>query len=407
MYYANAAGGNDSNNGTSWALAKKTLSGVDGVASAGDTVMVHGVFRETIPVSKQLFWIGFGRCQFNGNGGSGVAPSAGTSFDGIDFTGWSDAPFSSIASAILSFQCKDCTFHDIPNAIISGASDLPRNLFFERCQFFSLSSSGICFLRSYSDRSYFMSLCGCVFYGNALDLKVSGYQLGSLSNCVFGSPVMFSAADSSSPLSQDNNVFDFTNGKNIYNGTDKTSLSDWRTASSQDANSIDRVWRTDVGDYANNALRSNPSGYLLTAGSGGNPLGLYLPGLTVSNNTNSTYWTNGVGSGCAIDGPGNVYLTGTSPTSGTWATDVIDLGANIASKSIELIGSGENDPTTYFDADTGDSPNYRNLEVRLSATSFTKSAGSPSWITVPRGADLGAYTNNNLRYIQVRVTLRG
>ena len=204
------------------------------------------------------------------------------------------------------------------------------------------------------------------------------------------------------------NCFDFTNGKCVVNGVDKTTLATWQAAMTAptDANSIDRVWRTAVGDYANNVLYPNPASFLLTAGPGATPIGIQRPALTVSNNTNQALWTGGVFSGTEVDGSGYLVLSA-GQTVGTWSSDVIDFGANLDLYSVRIGGVNE-DATHYIDTDTADSPGFYNIEVRGSSTSFAKTNGTLTWVTVPRGAEVGQFLSPNaFRYWQIRLTLRG
>jgi hypothetical protein len=45
--YLDSAAGNDANNGTTWALAKATVAGIDAIDTAGDTIYVAQTHSET------------------------------------------------------------------------------------------------------------------------------------------------------------------------------------------------------------------------------------------------------------------------------------------------------------------------------------------------------------------------
>ncbi len=392
-WYVNAASGADANSGASWALAKKTLSGANAVASAGDTIVCQGIFYEAIP-AKVLNYIGYGYCEFNARGLSYLTISTANAFTTITFAGGSLATM--LTTAGLSFY--GCIFRDSPIGIQIQATAAFR---FHNCRFYNLVGYGVTV--SAGGYGVIAHLTNCEFFANGIDIYPYMVSLNvypwSFYGCSFGSPVMLKSY-SAVPFFSDSCAYDFTNGKNIYNGTDKTTLAAWRTSQGApwDVNSVDRTWRADVGDYANRALRSTPAGYLQTAGVGYSPIGLYSPGLTVSNNANSSPWTNGVFTGTVIDSYGKISLLA-GYTTGTAATDVIDLGAAISVNALELNLSGETYPNFYSDT---------TVELRGSNTLFSKSAASPAWTTVPRNSEVAsAMSPNTYRYWQVRVTLRG
>lgn len=407
ILYVNSQSGNNSNSGASMALAKLTLAGANSAASAGDTIYCQGRFLETIPVSKQLYWIGLGYCEFNGNGTAGVAPITGTSYRNITFTGFSDRAITPAYNTTISFV--DCIFRDMPRGLRLYESE---NWTILRCRFYNLSIYGIEFTAAIGSGTGLTQILNCAFYGNGTDIygcnSFAGGQAYIYYN-TFGSPIMIShnAANNGYVGGMDWNVYDFANGKNVYNSVNKTTLAAWQAsiAAPRDINSIDRVWRADVGDYANRSLRPNPASYLLTAGPGGTPLGIPKPALTVSNNTNSSLWTGGVFTNTELDGSGYAILS-VGQTVGTVATKVIDAGASINASAVELGVAGE-DATHSIDTDTGDSPNYYNVEIRASNSVFVDSAVSPSWVTLPRGGDIGSSLSGAYRYWQIRVTLRG
>lgn len=408
IYYANAISGSSGNNGTSAATPKATLAQCNTLASAGDTIICTGVFKEALPNSKQLFWVGYGYCEFNGNGGVGSNHSyaANTSYRNITFTNWSSAPIGASAGAAVAVQAYNCVFRDMANAVFMANTSAAFTAI--NCFFHDLSSRAV----ELSQNSIYANIPGvvltrCVFYGNSIDLKLTGVNGSATSAyfnyCCFGSSIQIQNVGATNMVHPtcDWNVFDFTNGKSQFNSVDKTTIAAWRTSTSAEANSIDRVWRADVGDYANRALFSSPAGYLLTAGPNAMPLGVQRAALCISNNTNSSMWTGGVFSNTQING-GNIELSA-GQTVGTAATDVIDLGASVAIARICPTFTGLNYPTAYLDTDTGDSPNYFNLEYRVSASSFLKTDVSPSWVTAPINRELAATG----RYLQIRVTLRG
>lgn len=413
--------GSDSNNGTTEALAKLTLSGVNGVASAGDTILCHGIFKEAIPVSKKLYWVGVGLCVFDANAGGTVTPADGTTFTNIEFTNSSGHNITGATSRNYGFY--GCKFRNTVGGF-SYQHDWTISAVFDNCQFYDCSGSGIKIASSTSGGSGTSTILArnCVFIGNGKDVDSLSTGISGvittlrLNQCCLGSSVMIQIANSTLAniinAQTDWNAFDFTNGKCVINSVDKTTLSAWQSSegSPRDVNSTARVWRqsSDTCDYANRLLRPVPNSPLLTLGPSSTPVGLSYPAVGISNNCNaSSGWTsNGTFSNTAIDGSGFLVLS--SPGTGTWTSAVLDLGANISLTLTDIIVTGEVYPTTYIDYDTGDSPGHLTVEMRCDTSSFAAGAGSPSWVAVPRNAFTNLYISPvSARYWQIRLTLRG
>jgi hypothetical protein len=397
ILYVNANTGNNSNNGTTWALAKLTLAGVNTTATAGDTIYAHGIFVELLPVSKQLNWIGHGLCVFDQAGFTTAAPAANTTFTGIQFKGGTVA----CVSVTANVNFTSCEFSDALIGIKVGATTSGANVY--DCKFIRCSTAGVQIAGNFSANI----LSTSVFGANGVDVQIASGSPGTLQmfRCVLGSPIMVDNAQGGSwfGASSDYNVFDFTNGKCRISAVDKTTIAAWRTSTGREANSIDRVWRNDVGDFANGSYRSPSGGYLLTAGPGGTPIGLLNKSYTISNNTHaSSGWTSGgTFSNTTIDGSGNLVLVGAA-TSGTWTSAEIDFGVPVNILRIETQATGEVYPTTYIDTDTGDSPGFLNVEVYGS----NSASGTPTFVAVPRRGEVANVTTNLYRYWTVRLTLR-
>lgn len=397
--YVNANTGNNSNNGTTWALAKLTLAGVNSAATAGDTIYAHGIFYELLPVTKQLNWIGFGVCVFDQNGGACPTPSANTTFLGVNFRNSGVSGAARPASGASFTSC--IFFNSVYGLYVTGN---PASCTFTDCLFTNCSTAGL-----YAPAGSFNGvLTNCTFAGNGTDILALAGTF-QCNKCSFGSLIMINNNTASVlPVSAtDNNVYDFTAGKCIFNAVDKTTISAWRTSlgTPRDANSIDRAWTTneDVGDFANGSYRSPSGGYLLTAGPGGAAIGLLNKSYTISNNTHaSSGWTSGgTFSNTTVDGSGNLVLVGAA-TSGTWTSAEIDFGVPVNILRIETQATGEVYPTTYLDTDTGDSPGFLNVEVYGS----NSASGTPTFVAVPRRGEVANVTTNLYRYWTVRLTLR-
>lgn len=404
IFYVNSITGNNSNNGSTWALAKATLAGANTAASAGDTIYVHGIFNEAIPGTKVLTWIGVGLAKLDGGGSvAGPTPSVAINVANLIFANFTTA-YDSRNSAPGAYFIN-CIFQSGAFGLRFGNGS--GRITCDNCAFLNYTTAAIA-----GNGSTMVGLLrNCAFSGNTISLSDGGNG-GTIqvNRCVFRDAIMWSGAATFINADSNDNVYDFSVGKCVIGGVDKTTLASYIAAitAPRDSRSIDSVWSANVGDYANGVLRPNPASSLLTAGVGGVPLGLSVPGLTVSNNKNASLWTNGVFSNTEVDGSGNVVLSA-GQTTGTFKTDVIDFGAAINAKLLEITLSGESgiaNALPYVDYDTGESPGYYNVRVRGSNSSFAKGDASPSWVVVPRRAQIGDYMSNALRYWQIELTLR-
>lgn len=408
-FYANAITGNDANDGTSWALAKKTLASAYAAAAVDDTIYLHGRFTESLTIAKRLIFRAEGYACLDGGGAiaHGLSVSGMIEIHGLKFTGFSFAGIR-YASGMIShlYNCDfvgnvagmDCT------AYASHTSGTIRNCVFRDNTSYAIGCVG-------NSAIFNASVQNCVFINNPAAFYFAGYSYAvTLSKCLFNNGYVFNAAHHVT-------IIQYGSGSNIYNvtgggckwtfaGVEYTTLASYVSlVGSIDVNPIDSTWETYVGDSVNGLLRPIPSSYLLTAASDGDSIGLTLPAVTVSNTANALLWTGGVFSNTEIDGSGYLVLSA-GQTSGYWRSDIIDFGAAINAKMLEVSVAGE-DTNNYLDYDTGDSPGYFNARVRGSNVPFLKTDVSPAWVTVPRRAEIGAYMSNALRYWQVELTLRG
>lgn len=402
ILYVNQQTGNDTNDGTTQALAKKTLAGVDAVAPAGDTIMCTGVFNEIIPNNKQLNWLRNGYWEVNGNGlNVGLASDDDTTIRGATIRNFSQAGVTGYGGFL-----QDCIFADQPIGLaISGQFFTVQN-----CQFLNHSFAGVAYQGGLTSQGFTVAaMTNCVFLGNARSIYRNNQPCTfAVTNCVPRDLIMIEGLGPDTPLvsSSNFNAYDFSFGKCRLNGTDYTTLASWKTAANADANSLDLPLASHLGDVNRFSGRTIPGSSLLSSGSAGGSIGIIYPGFTISSGRNASLWTGGIFANCEIDSNGNLVLSA-GQSLGTFQSDVIDFGSNVLAQRLEIRTSGEVFPTTYLDYDAAESPGFINYRIRGSASSFIKTAGSPSWVVVPRGAEIGAYINNSLRYWQIELTLRG
>lgn len=397
--YVNSITGNDSNSGASWALAKKTLSAVATAAATNDTVYAHGYFSESFP-TKTLYWIGRGKVIVDYANSLNGPTSSSCYIQNFEFRRALSYAWWAGGGTILFFNC---IFRDQPGGIV--ATQNTAQIYIINCRFYNHSVAATGGTGGSSSGTFYID--NCVFAGNAVSwLRNIGTSTVRARRCVFADAVFFNASAASViDTLQDWNAFDFSIGKCVVNSVDYTSLANWKTllGSPKEINSIDQTLA--LGDKTVGALYPTPSANLLTQGPGGTAIGMPIPAVTISNSANSALWTGGVFSNTEIDGSGNLILSA-GQTLGSWQSDVIDFGATLDAKRVEVIANNEILPTTYVDYDTGDSPGYLTIRVRGSNTLFAKTDGSPAWVAVPRQADIAEFMTGNFRYWQIELTLR-
>ena len=182
-------------------------------------------------------------------------------------------------------------------------------------------------------------------------------------------------------------------------------LANWRTATSDEINSLDSDPL--FNDVSNNMLGLQSTSPWKSAGNLQQPIGAFGVAFGISANINSSAWgANGELDNTQVSGD-NVILTA-SP-SGTFASDVLDMGQTRSIRDIRVFGV-EDLPDAVFDADNTDEyPNQCTIEVRGDDTTFLKDAaeaGDLVYDEFERGAEPVLVNGNAQRYVQVRVTLR-
>lgn len=394
IWYANSITGNDGNGGTSWADAKKTLAGANGLATANvDTIYCHGRFTESLPATKQgLRWNGVGECILDGgNSITGAAVQNNTVIRELVLEKF--VTYALSFGNAISASIERCVFRNQAVGIIR-TSDWNGFVYVLVTRFADHSTAAVDW-NGYSG----LHLFNCTFRGNAIGVLQSAANVSRFiiaRQCAFADAIMVKRT-STGTFQFDNNAYDFTNGKCVDVSTDKTTLAAWQAVTGVDVSSVHRVLPSDL---AGNTLRATPSSGLLSAGPGGTPIGMMQPAAVISNNVNASIWTGGTFSNTEIDGSGNLVLSA-GQTLGTWTSGELDLGAAIAVRSIEL--SIANETTTAFvDSSIADSPGYLTVELRGSNTSPV----SGSYTAVPRRAEIGAYMTSTYRYWQIKLTLR-
>jgi len=378
IYYADAQDGDDGNAGTSWALAKATLQAAYGLCSDGDEIRCRGVFSAGISSTPINLTIS------GAEGATISAPSRGIGdaidtvayqktlwFRNIVFDGWNVGLRARYRRATIRVQ--NCIFRDCNYGIFHTCSEdyvylYSENNLFENCDraiYLSPGSGDTTY--SYSENDTFN---GCTY---AYSENGSGSRYLYPTAAYVHSGRAIHVPTTLSGLTSDWNAFNVANGVDWhYNGTDYATLAAWQAAMSQDANSVelDGDINDDTvlgGGYpvpgaACNLLGIN--GHGKAGGQYGNlGYGVQRSTLTLSNSKNAALWTGGVFTNTAIDGNGHIYKT---QSGGSYATDVIDLGAV---DDVFLLDFGVDE------MDVGDT-----VQVRYSNTPFAKGDGSPAWI---------------------------
>jgi hypothetical protein len=403
VFYANAMTGSDANSGLTEVLAKRTWNSVYAAATNGDTIFLSGVFRDTgfSACGKSLWIVARNFATLDGSFSGGSFSGDYGTFVGITFRNF----IYGFSTGAANVRFQNCSFLNNTSGFYGGYESSQT---FLDCIFANNANAG--FFARTDTGIMNAAFRNCVFArngGSAIEAVTSSSQSLVLNNCVLYGAIMCKFGQSSLfSASSADNCYDFSAGKHIVAGVDRTTLAAWQSViNGGDARSVDRNVLSDLGDISNGSFRANPASVLLTAGVGSSPVGLTLPAVTISNFKNQSSWTGGVFSGTEIDGNGYLVLAA-GETSGYWRSGVIDFGASIQAKSFEVYAENET-ATQYLDYDTADSPGMLTARLRCSNTAFLKDDVAPSWVVVPRGAEIGSLVSNGKRYWQLEITMRG
>lgn len=316
--YADARNGNDSNDGSSWALAKKTLGGAYAVAASSDTILCVGVFYETLALVSTkpitITAVGFavldgrsiltsgvtlnqttgGLSYINGltirnyvTNGILCAGSGGGQVETLFLTGCVikycyygiNFPTSLWLIKLLNCVIRNCTFGEYSNIPGFGAAGF---------------------------HNVNCTITGCSYGWYQAQNGISQYNL----KCIFSHNTyhIYTVVAGYYPYAPTNyNDIDFSSGKCAVTGVDKLTLAAWQAALPIDAQSIsaDPLYSDRANDM--HTLRSTTPAIIAGAILGAYNNSLAVP---VSNNVNTTIWDNPITlTGVEKDASGNYVLS--------------------------------------------------------------------------------------------------
>ena len=345
--YADSRNGNDSNDGLSWANAKKTLSASITAASSGDTIFACGVFNESYTEpNKNLTFTAQGFAILDGQSALSVAVTpdgnnVSRTYNSFILRNYTSTLFNGNpgAGSTASHTFNDCRFEATPTGIVQDAGGESAN----RCIFSDCSTVGYSSTTTYGSSRTFT---GCTFVGCGTGIKYTG-NVSSISptNCIFRSNTTHIEIVNSTiyNTASNYNCIDFSSGNCKIGASTYTTMADWRTAvgSPKDSASISKdplfadqakgvyMLKSDSPCLVNGGLAFGS----LIQGAWINPAGVKGSDCW-STNRNAAVWNGATLTNTEIDGSNNIVLSA-GQTSGT-AVFLHDFGAQTNIRRIDL-----------------------------------------------------------------------
>jgi hypothetical protein len=405
--FVDSRNGNDANSGVDFANALKTLGAGFLAAGAGGTINATGVFKETLTqaVGQTNTWNAVGFAVLDGDfvlSFGLIISSGGTStqtFNGFVFKNHvSRGVF--INNAVTNFIImNDCVVEDEPTGI---AAIFGTQFTLTRCIVRNCSVDGF-FDHALGGSATKWNLLNCTIVNNGTGVHSDNASVVKAQNCIFSHNTIHIKVDAAGDVDgvQNFNNIDFSSGKCVIGGVDKTTLAAWQTdvatADSQsisaDPTYVDRLKRL-------HGLK--PASQSLVAGS--LALGSIVQGAIlkqcegVSTNENSSEWTGATLVNVVINGNGELEL---------------DTGQDVGTATIvHNFGSPRDISRLFVEHDH---------DFAFSVLDFDKSDTLPeTWevrvATSDDGISFSAFTEVNLRqpdlaivakqYVKVEITLR-
>lgn len=413
-----AKDGSDSNNGTTWALAKLTIQGAANIATTGDTIKVGpGVYKEAVALSitgnftLTIEGDGYVIIDCDNTYATGLAiTSTGTgtiTYKNLIVRGATGTGIGlGGASGTFSNVCENCVVYNCGNGFAQGSDGVNnRYITLTNCLAYDNTNG---FYMYNIDHAI---ITWCTFADNS-GRGVYSYDSWAANSLFKHNIVAFNGRGidvwSWSTSQSDYNDIYWDGSQTCYNaGVQKTTLADWRTATSEDANSVSedpKFFDRSKDTYSlssSSTLRTNINeGGTLGAGIGN---GLTCVGM--SKNDYEGNWANRILSGTQVNASDNIEVT---TTSGYARTPVINLGAI---KKIRWINIKTNLVNAMYPANVPDystsdvQPKRMTFRYRYSTSSFVDGDVTPSWAEIEPSA-LGQDVSVLAQYFQVEVTLR-
>lgn len=252
--YVDARNGNDANDGSTWALAKKTLGAMSLAAADGDTINCAGVFNEQLTLNMQtnnktLTFQAVGSAILDGGGTlatavtiSGTAPGYKiVTFNGFIVRNYTSIGFycATVGGSYIQLTLNDCFIDTCVNGIYNTAymNPIVRRTVIRNC-----SAYGIYDASGTAGKGNDI-IENCTFTGNGTGVTIGGHATNTIRifGCIFKDSVSYNINISQAgQLEGVSNSNCYRTVKNRIVGVDYTSLSTWKAAvTPRDSNSID------------------------------------------------------------------------------------------------------------------------------------------------------------------------
>lgn len=415
-FYADARNGNDSNDGTTNALAWKTLGKAMSTAATGSTISCCGVFNEQlVAANKAMTFTADGFAVLDGTSSLAIGfQTAGAwaktyTFNGFIFRNFTSYDMYMPNTHNCVFILSKCILENSPygcycfnSSVGAGSPCTFTNCVFRACSVVGLAGG----TSTWYERVTYCTFTGCGTGMTWAD-TTNHATTGNFAYNIFSNNTTHINLATQTAVGVFNyNAIDFTTGgsqKCIYAGVNKTTLAAWQAAANGcDALSIDVVpLFIDAAKNCHMLQRTSPA----LLGAGQTILGAYNTKLAeaATANYNAGVWTGADAADCEIVS-GNWQLTAGSDVGTVTFTFAMPTAANV--RRIDLshaytgVGGGAGGgPSGILDYDKADTlPETWQYEY-----------------SVDTGGGYGAFTavrwNDDLNLtgvvnIKVRVTLR-
>lgn len=411
--YVNLSG-NDSNNGSTPTLAKKTIQAAITASVSNDTILVgSGSYNEKLILpAKNLILSADGVVVLDGTGiASNPAITQSNNANNTTINAYTTGGLwifqNHVATVLLSIACyssslgcSDCLFLSNSNTSAAYNSSLGAHTF-TRCVFSgfinAINSTGI------------IIVYNCTFYNCTTGLTASTSNSSSniISLCIF----------STCTTAWNNNLgFTYLNNNLYYNITNwKIGANIYTTLAQVQAVNVNYDSRSLVADpqftdptnnifYLKTQSAVSPYvgcyPYSFTQGAANDSLGTW--NIIAGNGYDNTGWYLPSGSNITKNGTTGYFELTSGTVDEIWSP-VYDLGNSYPITKINL-ESNQTWPTNMVDQTKTDiRPNRQSMSVRASASSFAQNDAVIAWTEVYQNLPM---TTINGRFVQLRLTLR-
>jgi len=434
--------GNNSNNGSTYALSKLTIqAGLTAAGSGGTLIIGSGLYNEQASLSGAITIYADGIVVMDGTGLASTSPLLTLTLSSSSTT-VSMLPYTNGGA----FVFQNCINLSVTAMVLNLSGGTGNNqIYILQNVIFRNNISTYTIYHTASGNVYsggMLTMTNCLIAGNPTNNPNGIYKAGttnpsivSLAYCTFYnlSAAISSSNNSTIPITLSSNLFNIfsnvttpynvttvttSNQNQYYNATNwvvgATTYSSFATlqAAGYDANSI--VADPQFVDPTNNVF------YRKTQSAVSNNIGMYPYGLArgygynpdsqwqVTASADNTGWYSADG-GVVKDGTTG-YFELVNATSSLLYSPVWDTGiVGCKPKNIHL-AVNQTWPTNMIDTTKTDTmPNYQTVEVRASDTVFAQNAGIPAWTEVHTEtafSGLGGAAPVSGRFLQVRLCFR-